>query len=83
MKWDPLCVRRHTSLSRRRIRGRESPFRRFAAPGVVRADALFGTPDVVAIVEADDLAAMDAVIDSIVGVPEVVGTDSRVVRRTA
>ena len=49
-------------------------------PGVSRADALFGTPDVVAIVEGDDLAAMDAVIDRVVEVPEVVGTDSKVVR---
>jgi DNA-binding Lrp family transcriptional regulator len=47
-------------------------------PGVVRADALFGTPDVVAIVEGKDLAAMDAVIDRIVEVPEVVATDSKV-----
>jgi hypothetical protein len=28
--------------------------------GIVRADALLGTPDVIAIVEGDDLAAMDA-----------------------
>ncbi len=33
--------------------------------GVVRADALFGTPDIVAIVEGDDVASMDAVIDRI------------------
>ena len=31
--------------------------------GVVRADALFGTPDVISIVEGDDIAKMDAVID--------------------
>lgn len=31
--------------------------------GVVRADALFGTPDVIAIVEGEDIAKMDAVID--------------------
>lgn len=49
-------------------------------PGIVRADALFGTPDVVAIVTGDDLAGMDAVIDRIVELPEVVGTDSKVVR---
>jgi len=30
--------------------------------GVVRADALFGTPDVIAIVEGNDIAKMDAVI---------------------
>jgi hypothetical protein len=49
-------------------------------PGVVRADALFGTPDVLAIVTGDDLAGMDAVIDRIVELPEVVGTESKVVR---
>jgi DNA-binding Lrp family transcriptional regulator len=49
-------------------------------PGVARADALFGTPDVVAIVTGDDLGGMDAVIDRIVELPEVVGTDSKVVR---
>jgi DNA-binding Lrp family transcriptional regulator len=49
-------------------------------PGIVRADALFGTPDVVAIVTGDDLAGMDAVIDRIAELPEVVGTDSKVVR---
>jgi len=49
-------------------------------PGVVKADALFGTPDAVAIVEGDDLASMDSVIDKIVEVPEVGGTDSQVAR---
>lgn len=49
-------------------------------PGVVKADALLGTPDAIAIVEGDDLAAMDAVIDRIVEVPEVLGTDSKVAR---
>lgn len=48
--------------------------------GVVRADALFGSPDVVAIVEGEDLATMDAVIDRIVEVAEVTGTDSKVAR---
>jgi len=49
-------------------------------PGVVRADALFGTPDVVAIVAGDDIASMDAAIDRIAEQPEVIGTDSKVVR---
>jgi DNA-binding Lrp family transcriptional regulator len=44
-------------------------------PGVVKADALLGTPDAIAIVEGDDIASMDAVIDRIVEVPEVTGTD--------
>jgi hypothetical protein len=51
-------------------------------PGVVRADALFGTPDVVAIVRGHDIARMDSVIDRIVELPEVIGTDSKVVRWT-
>jgi DNA-binding Lrp family transcriptional regulator len=49
-------------------------------PGVVKADALFGAPDAIAIVEGDDIASMDAVIDRIVEVPEVIGTDSKVAR---
>jgi DNA-binding Lrp family transcriptional regulator len=49
-------------------------------PGVVKADALFGTPDAIAIVEGDDIASMDAVIDRIVEVPGVAGTDSKVAR---
>ena len=49
-------------------------------PGVVRADGLFGTPDAIAIVEGDDIGSMDAVIDRIVEVPEVNGTDSKVAR---
>jgi DNA-binding Lrp family transcriptional regulator len=49
-------------------------------PGVVKADALFGTPDAIAIVEGDDIASMDAVIDRIVEVPGVSGTDSKVAR---
>jgi DNA-binding Lrp family transcriptional regulator len=48
--------------------------------GVVKADALFGTPDVIAIVEGSDLHAMDAVIDAIVELPEVVGTETKVAR---
>jgi len=49
-------------------------------PGVLKADALFGTPDAIAIVEGDDIAAMDAVIDRIVEIPEVMSTDSKVAR---
>jgi DNA-binding Lrp family transcriptional regulator len=48
--------------------------------GVVRVDALLGTPDVVAIVEGDDIASMDAVIDRIAELDGVVDTDSKVVR---
>ncbi|MBN1201347.1 MAG: Lrp/AsnC ligand binding domain-containing protein [Anaerolineae bacterium] len=49
-------------------------------PGVVKADALFGTPDAIAIVEGNDLAEMDAAIDRIFELQEVVGTDSKVAR---
>jgi len=48
--------------------------------GVVRADALFGTPDAIAIVEGIDISSMDAVIDRIVTIPGIVGTDSKVAR---
>jgi len=49
-------------------------------PGVVRADALFGTPDVIAIVEGDDIAKMDAAIDQIAELSGVRDTDSKVIR---
>jgi DNA-binding Lrp family transcriptional regulator len=49
-------------------------------PGVVRADALLGVPDIIAIVEGDDLAAMDAVIDAIVELDGVLDSESKVVR---
>jgi len=48
--------------------------------GVVRADALFGVPDIIALVEGDDVAAMDAVIDHIAEVDGVLDTESKVVR---
>jgi len=49
-------------------------------PGVVRADALLGAPDVIAIVEGDDIAKMDEVIDRIVEVQGVRDSDSKVIR---
>jgi len=49
-------------------------------PGVVRADALFGRPDVIAIVEGDDVAQMDAVIDQIAELSGVQDTESKVIR---
>jgi DNA-binding Lrp family transcriptional regulator len=48
--------------------------------GVVKVDALFGTPDVIAVVEGADIGAVDAVIDRIAEMPEVLATDSRVAR---
>jgi DNA-binding Lrp family transcriptional regulator len=49
-------------------------------PGVARADALFGTPDVIAIVEGDDITEMDAVIDRIAELDGVVDTESKIAR---
>ncbi len=48
--------------------------------GVVHADAMFGAPDVIAIVSGADIADMDAVIDRIAEVPDVAATDSKVAR---
>ncbi len=48
--------------------------------GVVKADALFGAPDAIALVEGSDIASMDAVIDKIALVQHVLGTDSKVAR---
>jgi hypothetical protein len=48
--------------------------------GVVRADALLGTPDVIAIVEGDDIAGMDAVIDRIADLDGVLDTESKAAR---
>ncbi len=49
-------------------------------PGVVRADALFGVTDIIALVEGEDIAAMDEVIDRIVEIEGVLDTESKVVR---
>lgn len=49
-------------------------------PGVVRADALFGVPDIVALVEGDDLGAMDDVINQIVELDGVIDSESKVIR---
>lgn len=49
-------------------------------PGVVRADALFGSPEVIALVGGEDIATMDSVIDAMVMLPGVAATDSKVVR---
>jgi len=49
-------------------------------PGVVRADAQLGVPDIIAIVEGDDVASMDAAIDKIVEIDGVVDSESKVIR---
>jgi hypothetical protein len=48
--------------------------------GVVHADALFGHPDIIAIVSGDDIKVMDEVIDQIAELPDVVATDTKVAR---
>jgi hypothetical protein len=48
--------------------------------GVVHADAIFGNPDIIAIVSGKDIAAMDSVIDRIAEIPEIISTDSKVAR---
>ncbi len=48
--------------------------------GVVRADGLFGSLEVVAIIEAPDLAGLDLVIEAIREIPEVEFTDTHIVR---
>jgi hypothetical protein len=48
--------------------------------GAVRADALLGIPDVIAIIEGNDLAEMDSVIDRIAELPGVLDTESKVAR---
>jgi DNA-binding Lrp family transcriptional regulator len=48
--------------------------------GVIHADALFGSPDVIALVGGRDIADMDAVIDRIAEVPLIAATDSKVAR---
>ncbi len=49
-------------------------------PGVIRADALFGVPDIIALVEGQDIAKMDVVIDQAVELKGVLDTESKVVR---
>ena len=48
--------------------------------GVVHADALFGSPDIIAIVTGDDIKLMDQVIDRIAELPDVLATDTKVAR---
>jgi len=49
-------------------------------PGVVRADALLGTPDVIAIVTGKDVRELDEVIDRIVEIDGVIDSESKVAR---
>jgi DNA-binding Lrp family transcriptional regulator len=48
--------------------------------GVVHADGIFGSPDVIALVAGRDIAEMDAVVDRIATVRFITGTDSKVGR---
>jgi hypothetical protein len=46
----------------------------------VQADAIFGVPDVIFIVQGKDISDMDHVIGKIAKVPEIISTDSIVAR---
>ena len=48
--------------------------------GVIHADALFGSPDIIAIVKGEDIPTMDAVIDRIAEIGDVTSTDSKIAR---
>ena len=48
--------------------------------GVVHADALFGSPDVIAIVAGLDIKAMDEVIDRVAELDDVLATETKVAR---
>jgi hypothetical protein len=48
--------------------------------GVIHADALFGTPDIIAIVAGDNIKLMDEVIDRIADLEDVMGTETKVAR---
>jgi hypothetical protein len=47
---------------------------------LIHADAIFGSPNVIALVSGPDIAGMDAVIDRIAEVSDVAATDSKVAR---
>ena len=51
-----------------------------AIPGVIQTDALFGVPDIIAIVEGDDIALIDVIIDEIAELPVVIATESKIAR---
>jgi hypothetical protein len=51
-----------------------------AISGVIHADALFGEPDIIAIVSGQDISSMDSAIDRIAELPDVDKTDSKVAR---
>jgi len=48
--------------------------------GVIRADALFGVPDIVVLAEGEDLAELDEVINRIVELDGVIDSESKVIR---
>ena len=51
-----------------------------AVVGVVHADALFGSPDIIAIVVGDNINLMDEVVDRIGELEDVAATDTKVAR---
>ncbi len=51
-----------------------------AISGVIHADALFGSPDIIAIVEGEHIKQMDEVIDEIAEQDDVLAIDTKVAR---
>ena len=51
-----------------------------AIAGVIHADALFGSPDIIAIVVGDNIKLMDEVVDRIAALEDVAATDTKVAR---
>ncbi|MEW6231597.1 MAG: Lrp/AsnC ligand binding domain-containing protein [Chloroflexota bacterium] len=49
--------------------------------GVVSAHALFGPMDLIAYIEAEDLASLDDVIARMYSIPGLKSTDTRIIRR--
>ena len=47
---------------------------------VVHADAILGSPDIIAIVAGSDIINMDSVIDKIAEIPLIISTDSKIAR---
>lgn len=48
--------------------------------GVIHADALFGSPDIVAIVAGENIKRMDEVIDRVAELEDVIATETKVAR---
>ncbi len=49
-------------------------------PGVLRADALFGAPDIMALIEGESIEQLDHVIDGIGALDGVVESETKIIR---